>query len=664
VPESLSAVAMKALDVNPYRRYSTVKELQRDIEAYQCGFATKAEDAGAWKQFALFVKRNKAVVGTFLTMMVVLFVAVGVYTRANVKARIMAEKEQAKASEALRAFEEEKGRGQKDRKSSAPALVRSAKMFIEQKNFEDALTTLQTAIEYDPGLEQAWLLKVAVMLHLKQREEALKQCMVYQQCLPADPNAKRLLSICRKACQPDTAAVADTQLATLLREWGAYTLAAEFVTGEKDRLELYRARISKAWPGAGGKLSLNAVDGLTLELRSWAEIADLAPLKGIPLTKLDIRGSQVSDLASLRDMPLVSLNVESTSVADLSPLDGMRLQSLDLTKTPVADLSKLKGMPLTVLHVSSTKVTDLSPLRGMPLTRLDISHLKLKDCSVLRGMPLKTLAATNMRFDDLSVLKGMSLSSLSVMSNLELKDISPLRDMPLEYLNLCLTSVHDLSPLKDAPLTELNIMHSPADDLSPLKSCKSLKRLIGGENVLFKKMMECLASNNLAAAEEQCNKIITNWQRQNVPAADKMVETARLYLKEHIPTIKSGSAAQNRIPSQAVPFGGHHYLLQPVEISWQDADSVCKAFGGHMVTINSVEEEKFIIGLRWSAGIVGFNVGFKANAEGKPQWVTGEPWMFGERVQILTPAKVGSYWDSAWRLGGGGRSSFIIEWDR
>jgi len=61
VPESLSAVCMKALAANVEDRYASVAELQRDIEAYQNGFAPMAERAGAWKQFTLFVKRNKAI---------------------------------------------------------------------------------------------------------------------------------------------------------------------------------------------------------------------------------------------------------------------------------------------------------------------------------------------------------------------------------------------------------------------------------------------------------------------------------------------------------------------------------------------------------------------------------------------------------------------------
>jgi len=64
VPASLSAVAHKAMARRSEERYQSVPELQRDIEAYQNGFATRAEHAGLAKQLALLVKRHKAMCGT------------------------------------------------------------------------------------------------------------------------------------------------------------------------------------------------------------------------------------------------------------------------------------------------------------------------------------------------------------------------------------------------------------------------------------------------------------------------------------------------------------------------------------------------------------------------------------------------------------------------
>ncbi len=59
IPSSLSAVTMKAMNLNPAERYQTVEELQDDIAKYQHGFATVAEGAGALKLIVLLIKRNR-----------------------------------------------------------------------------------------------------------------------------------------------------------------------------------------------------------------------------------------------------------------------------------------------------------------------------------------------------------------------------------------------------------------------------------------------------------------------------------------------------------------------------------------------------------------------------------------------------------------------------
>ena len=60
VPESLDAVVLKAMSLQPADRYQSVPELQSEIGAYQNGFATEAENAGVARQLILLVKRNRA----------------------------------------------------------------------------------------------------------------------------------------------------------------------------------------------------------------------------------------------------------------------------------------------------------------------------------------------------------------------------------------------------------------------------------------------------------------------------------------------------------------------------------------------------------------------------------------------------------------------------
>jgi len=60
VPDALQAVTLKAMALKRGERYASVEALAGDIERYQNGFATSAENAGAMRQLALFIRRNKA----------------------------------------------------------------------------------------------------------------------------------------------------------------------------------------------------------------------------------------------------------------------------------------------------------------------------------------------------------------------------------------------------------------------------------------------------------------------------------------------------------------------------------------------------------------------------------------------------------------------------
>ena len=78
IPAPLSAVAMKALALDPEHRYQAVKELQADIEAYQSGFATSAEDAGLATQLLLLIKRHKTFVAAAVAVVLALVIGLAI----------------------------------------------------------------------------------------------------------------------------------------------------------------------------------------------------------------------------------------------------------------------------------------------------------------------------------------------------------------------------------------------------------------------------------------------------------------------------------------------------------------------------------------------------------------------------------------------------------
>ena len=72
-----------------------------------------------------------------------------------------------------------------------------------------------------------------------------------------------------------------------------------------------------------------------------------------------------------------------------------------------------------------------------------------------------------------------------------------------------------------------------------------------------------------------------------------------------------------------VKFNGHKYKVYKEAVSWSDAKEICEKAGGHLVTINSEDEQNFINHLLlrdnancyWTGGI---------KVPGSWQWVTGE----------------------------------------
>jgi WD40 repeat protein/serine/threonine protein kinase len=83
IPDSLAAVALKAMSLEPENRFQSVKELQADVAAYQAGRATTAERAGAWKQFKLLLARNKTLFRAIAAIFAILLAAtaISIYQR-------------------------------------------------------------------------------------------------------------------------------------------------------------------------------------------------------------------------------------------------------------------------------------------------------------------------------------------------------------------------------------------------------------------------------------------------------------------------------------------------------------------------------------------------------------------------------------------------------
>jgi serine/threonine protein kinase/WD40 repeat protein len=125
VPEALMAVVRRAMARDPAGRYASAAELSADIEAYQSGFATRAERAGALRQVVLLMLRHKGV-----SSLLVLLVAAGL----AFTVRLAESESQARKSEA------------QAQKSEAQARASQILAVNEQAETRKALAKSQVAL--------------------------------------------------------------------------------------------------------------------------------------------------------------------------------------------------------------------------------------------------------------------------------------------------------------------------------------------------------------------------------------------------------------------------------------------------------------------------------------------------------------------------------------
>ncbi|MEP6673438.1 MAG: protein kinase, partial [Chthoniobacter sp.] len=410
VPDSLLAVCRKALAADVERRYASVTDLQCDLEAYQNGFATSAEKAGAWKQFRLLIQRHRAASTTIAAALVIVAAVTAIFTINVVRARNRAEA-------ALH-----------DLRGTAPTFAAQARALVEEGKLDEALEKISYATELDPKnpdylLQRANDLQIALHLH-----DAVASYRKVLALRPGDASAQQNLDICDHLLtengdkdelpQPLVIKLVDALL-DQNRQVEANPLAQRVGKGSATTEAALRTRLKEfiAQPGwSGSRLRLLPNGTISLSL-TGLRVSNLEAIRGFPISSLDVDDPSFSDLKPLTGMPLTHIGFAGTAVTDISPLAGMPLDNIYMNHTRVTDLAPLHTMKLRELHISQLDLPNLNALAGLPLEKLDVWGDKLTDISPLRGMPLHELSIGNNQISDFSVLAGMPLEILSLTDN-------------------------------------------------------------------------------------------------------------------------------------------------------------------------------------------------------------------------------------------------------
>jgi serine/threonine protein kinase/Leucine-rich repeat (LRR) protein len=260
------------------------------------------------------------------------------------------------------------------------------------------------------------------------------------------------------------------------------------------RIELRTRELNAGFSGKFNMSFNESQQPIALSIDS-SQLRDISPLKALrdlprfqSLTRLDLglrpgQSGQVADLRPLRGLPLKRLVLSRNSVQDLSPLEGMPLTELVLTGCKqLTSLEPLRNMPLRELVLNETyhNFDNLDALQNLTsLEGLFVSATRLTSLQKLSRLRLKTLAVSG---NPLQSLEGLDPSALSALEchQTPIKDLSVLREAKnLVILNCSETRVTDISPLADLPeLRDLNLVLTPVTDFSPLDRIPNLKNLV------------------------------------------------------------------------------------------------------------------------------------------------------------------------------------------
>lgn len=161
---------------------------------------------------------NKTLIAAAL---IVVASIVAITFRASYEARIQAE-----AAHAAMLMQEQEAKETLVRKS-IPAFVRSARLAVNEKQFEDALAQVNVALEYEPTQADALLLKAQLLIAKKEFAAASEELDKYGKLRPDDATAKKLAELSRNARPGD--AMTLLALAEVLQQQEMFTLADQMV---------------------------------------------------------------------------------------------------------------------------------------------------------------------------------------------------------------------------------------------------------------------------------------------------------------------------------------------------------------------------------------------------------------------------------------------------
>ncbi len=364
IPAALAAIAMKAMQTGPADRYPSVAALIRDIQQYQEGFATIAENPTFLTHATLLVKRHKMAVGLIAAALAVVAAIAG-------RSYLAISRSERIAVDALAKLREKNEYIAATAKQVAPDYLDLMAQQEKSFQFSAAEQSLDTGLAFDPSLATGWMWKGKILLCRQEFGEAWRILSgAHGHPVQRDTPAVRLAERYK-----NSAPLPDARLPGLAKDFVEGNVAggiprlfyhlnrAPFDPETRfpaitETLRLLNPRVESlhfGWKTA-------ADGGWEIDLSGNANLDDISPLCGLDIRSLDARGTGNPDLRLLTEPGLRKLDLAGTQVSHLPELDQFSdLATLNIRGTRIRNIAGIaKYAKLSELDLGGIPGLDVS----------------------------------------------------------------------------------------------------------------------------------------------------------------------------------------------------------------------------------------------------------------------------------------------------------------
>ncbi len=362
IPPALSAICMKAMQTEKDERYANVAALIRDIQQYQEGFATLAENPTFLTHATLLVRRHKLPV-TLLSAsaMIIGIILTNSFVSIKQSERV--------ALNALASLKEKSEYIETTAKKVAPDYIDLMQRAEREYAFTDAEQAIDTSLAFDPNNKSAWLLKARMLLSQQHFAEALE---IIDTGKAGSGNAA-LRQLAEKWAS--TGKVPDRHIPEMVSDFLRYGMV-----GQLPRFFYHLNRQAfdpqTRFPAIAESIKLlnpaieslhfewNPSDsgGWNLDIGQNPGLDDLTPLCGLHITSLKADQIGTPDLAVLTEAGMRRLDISNSQFSHLFDTDQFSgLEVMDISGTRIRNLANIVKYPrLTTLNLSQIEGLTIS----------------------------------------------------------------------------------------------------------------------------------------------------------------------------------------------------------------------------------------------------------------------------------------------------------------